>query len=199
MEGEPFSKVGDMPHNWASAEFIRLAVHLLALDRGDELHLLEGFPREWAGPGMITRLRGVATPFGPLHLTVQADRQGKHATLTVKPLAANCQRSSSTCPMARHADWHPNKVAPSRSRSIKSTPVLWDLQPLAAHARNQARKKNGAAPNPVGKTVASAVSQDAREILTEHDGIPTPFPVPVGFQQRSGWNSLDSGLSWLLS
>jgi hypothetical protein len=91
LKGETFKKVGDMPHNWASAEFIRLTVHLLALDRGDELHLLEGFPMEWAGPGMVTRLEGVATPFGPLHLTVKADRSGENATLSVKPLAANCK------------------------------------------------------------------------------------------------------------
>ena len=43
LRGEKFRKVGDMPHKWASAEFIRLLVHLLALDREDELHLLEGF------------------------------------------------------------------------------------------------------------------------------------------------------------
>lgn len=91
LQGEPFKKVGDMPHNWASAEFIRLTIHLLALDRGDELHLLEGFPRAWAGPGMVTRLEGVATPFGPLHLTVRVDREGSRATLSVKPLAANCR------------------------------------------------------------------------------------------------------------
>lgn len=89
--GEKFKKVGDMPHNWASAEFIRLTIHLLALDRGDELHLLEGFPREWAGPGMVTRLRGVATPFGPLDMTVQADKKGQTVKLSVKPLAANCK------------------------------------------------------------------------------------------------------------
>jgi len=91
LHGEPFKKVGDMPHNWASAEFIRLTIHLLALDRGDEMHLLEGFPREWAGPGMLTRLSGIATPFGPLDLTVQADKDGKTATFAVKPLAANCK------------------------------------------------------------------------------------------------------------
>jgi hypothetical protein len=89
--GEKFRKVGDMPHNWASAEFIRLTIHLLALDRGDELHLLEGFPRAWAGPGMVTRLNGVATPFGPLDMTVRADQDGKTAMLEVKPLAANCK------------------------------------------------------------------------------------------------------------
>ena len=91
LQGEPFKKVGDMPHNWARAEFIRLTVHLLALDRGDELHLLEGLPREWLGPGMMTRLDGIATPFGPLHLTLRVDREGKTATLSVKPLAPNCR------------------------------------------------------------------------------------------------------------
>jgi hypothetical protein len=88
--GDAVSENGDMPHNWASAEFIRLAVHLLALDRGDELHLLEGFPREWAGAGMTTRLRGIATPFGPLDMSVQVDREGKAAKVEVKPLAAGC-------------------------------------------------------------------------------------------------------------
>jgi hypothetical protein len=91
LRGEKFRKVGDMPHNWASAEFIRLTVHLLALDRGDELHLLEGLPREWTGPGMVTRLKGVATPFGPLDMMVQTDKKGTKATVSVKPLAANCK------------------------------------------------------------------------------------------------------------
>jgi hypothetical protein len=91
LTGASFKKVGDMPHNWASAEFIRLTVHLLALERGDEMHLLEGYPRAWAGPGMLTRLNGVATPFGPLNLTVQAATDGHSATLEVQPLAANCK------------------------------------------------------------------------------------------------------------
>ncbi|MFA6545723.1 MAG: hypothetical protein WCS99_15000, partial [Limisphaerales bacterium] len=38
---------GDMPHNWAGAEFIRLVRDLLVLERGDELHLLEGLPAGW--------------------------------------------------------------------------------------------------------------------------------------------------------
>ena len=90
LQGEKFRKVGDMPHNWASAEFIRLVIHLLALDRGSELHLLEGFPAEWAGPGMATRLNGVATPFGPLEMAVQVDQNRRTASLQIKPLAANC-------------------------------------------------------------------------------------------------------------
>jgi hypothetical protein len=89
--GKGNEEVGDMPHNWASAEFIRLAVHLLEIDRGDELHLLEGMPPEWLKPGMVTRLNAVATPFGPLHLAVTAAADGKTATITVKPLATNCK------------------------------------------------------------------------------------------------------------
>ncbi len=89
--GKGVQEVGDMPHNWAGAEFIRLATHLLELDRGDQLHLLEGMPAQWLKAGMTTRLNGVLTPFGPLHMTVRADRQGKIATLEVKPLAANCR------------------------------------------------------------------------------------------------------------
>ncbi|HAK93888.1 MAG TPA: hypothetical protein DCM87_02470, partial [Planctomycetes bacterium] len=89
--GEKFRKVGDMPHNWASAEFIRLVIHLIALDRGEELHLLEGFPPAWTRPGMVTRLDGVATPFGPLSLAVESDREGRSVSLTVKPLGADCR------------------------------------------------------------------------------------------------------------
>ena len=84
--GKGSDEVGDMPHNWASAEFIRLCAHLLELDRGDELHLLEGFPREWAGPGMTTRLDGVLTPFGPLQFSVSMLADGKTALLKLSEL-----------------------------------------------------------------------------------------------------------------
>ena len=90
LKGQPFKKVGDMPHNWASAEFIQLVIHLLALDRGEESHLLEGFPRESA-PGMVTRLNGITTPFGPLKLTWRAARSTETTTLKVISLAANCK------------------------------------------------------------------------------------------------------------
>jgi len=92
LKGEEYKEVGDMPHNWASAEFIRLAVHLIALDRGDELHLFEGLPKEWTKPGMITRLNGVATPFGPLTLELKVARNGKSAGLIVEPLTDNSCR-----------------------------------------------------------------------------------------------------------
>ncbi len=92
-KGKPFAKVGDMPHNWASAEFIRLTMHLLALDRGNELHLLEGMPAAWAKPGMITALNGAATPFGPLSFTLSISEDGKEAALNVKAMSdASCAK-----------------------------------------------------------------------------------------------------------
>ena len=93
LKGQEFKKVGDMPHNWASDEFIRLAVHLLALDRGNELHLFEGLPMAWTRPAMVTRLTGISTPFGPLTLELTIDDAGKMASLSIAPLkSASCKR-----------------------------------------------------------------------------------------------------------
>ncbi len=86
LKGEKFKKVGDMPHNWASAEFIRLTIHLLALDRGNDLHLFEGLSPEWTKPGMVTKLNGVATPFGALKMELKIAADGKSAHLRVEPL-----------------------------------------------------------------------------------------------------------------
>ncbi len=93
LRGEKFRKVGDMPHNWASAEFVRLTVHLLEMDRGRELHLFEGLPLEWTKPGMVTRLNGIATPFGKLTMELKIAADGKAAHLRVEPLTgAACQK-----------------------------------------------------------------------------------------------------------
>lgn len=76
---------GDMPHNWASAEFIRLVRHMLVLERGDELHLLEGMPVRWARPNAVTRLKDVVTEFGPMSLECRVDADGKTTHLKVDP------------------------------------------------------------------------------------------------------------------
>jgi hypothetical protein len=77
--------VGDMPHNWASAEFIRLTRHLLLLERGRELHVLEGIPRTWLAAGAITELKDVATDFGPVSLRLEVAADGTGVKLTVTP------------------------------------------------------------------------------------------------------------------
>lgn len=84
--------VGEMPHNWGSAEFVRLVVHLLALDRGDELHLLEGLPETWLSPGMKTSLEDIATPFGNLTFSLEVSEDGKTARLVTEPLSGECGR-----------------------------------------------------------------------------------------------------------
>jgi hypothetical protein len=84
---------GDMPHVSASAEFIRLTGHLLAFDRDDELHLLEGMPSVWAKPGMTTRVKKMGTPFGPLTMELTVADDGKTARLHVEPLSdSSCSR-----------------------------------------------------------------------------------------------------------
>ena len=79
---------GDMPHNWASAEFIRLAFHLVAFERGDELHLFHGVPAHWLRDGAVTAVRGAATAFGPLHASLR--REGRDVLVEVAPLQRAC-------------------------------------------------------------------------------------------------------------
>ncbi|MGD0899612.1 MAG: hypothetical protein ABR915_17415 [Thermoguttaceae bacterium] len=83
--GEGNKPVGDMPHNWASAEFIRLVRHLIVLERGDELHLLEGVPPAWLVPGKSLRLKDVLTEFGPISLELRLAADGREAVLTLDP------------------------------------------------------------------------------------------------------------------
>jgi hypothetical protein len=74
-----------MPHNWASAEFIRLACHLMILERGDELHLLEGLPLAWAKAGAKNRLQDIPTIFGPVSLALRVSDDGRTAKLDITP------------------------------------------------------------------------------------------------------------------
>lgn len=72
---------GDMPHNWASAEFIRLVRHLLVFERGDTLELLPGLPAEWRAPGGAVRLERTPTRFGPVSLRAQFTEGGCRITV----------------------------------------------------------------------------------------------------------------------
>jgi hypothetical protein len=89
-KGDPV--VGDMPHNWASAEFVRCVRNFLILERGAELHLLEGLPAEWARPGMVTRVRNAVTEFGPVSLELRVNADGSQARLTVETAKENAPR-----------------------------------------------------------------------------------------------------------
>jgi hypothetical protein len=83
--GQGDQVVGDMPHNWASAEFIRLVRHSLILERGNELHLFEAMPAKWVRPGAVTRVRDIATEFGPLSFEFRVARDGASGILKLTP------------------------------------------------------------------------------------------------------------------
>ena len=87
--GAGYEEVGDMPHNWASAEFIRLAFHLVAMERGRELHLLHGVPREWLENGKTIAVRGAVTDFGSLTLRVCS--KTNESLLEIEPLGEGCE------------------------------------------------------------------------------------------------------------
>jgi hypothetical protein len=85
VRGQKEQYVGDMPHNWASAEFIRLVRHLLILERGDELHLFGALPRTWTQPDSRIQLLRVPTSFGLISLTFEADERGDSAAIKIDP------------------------------------------------------------------------------------------------------------------
>ncbi|MEQ8675306.1 MAG: hypothetical protein RLP44_21685 [Aggregatilineales bacterium] len=65
--------VGDMPHNWGSAEFIRLVRNLLVFERGNTLDLLLGLPPEWIKAGETIQLVTTPTRFGAVSLDLSFD------------------------------------------------------------------------------------------------------------------------------
>ncbi len=83
MKGERY--IGDMPHNWASAEFIRLIRDLMILERGDQLHLLQGMPRAWTKSGNKTGLNDIPTSFGNMSLSVSMADDEQSAIIKIDP------------------------------------------------------------------------------------------------------------------
>jgi hypothetical protein len=64
--------LGDMPHTWVGAEYVRAIIGMLVHEDDASLELLPGTPPDWvAGKGLsIDRL---PTAFGPLSMTAQQD------------------------------------------------------------------------------------------------------------------------------
>jgi hypothetical protein len=83
--GEPEKYIGDMPHNWASAEFIRMVRHMLILERGQDLHLLEGMPSTWSRAGDVIRLNDIPTSFGLMSMSVQIAEDGQSGWVRIMP------------------------------------------------------------------------------------------------------------------
>jgi hypothetical protein len=68
---------GDMPHNWASAEFIHLVRNLLVVERNMTLELLSGLPSAWCRPGNRNCLEKTPTRFGPVTVDCRISKNRK--------------------------------------------------------------------------------------------------------------------------
>jgi hypothetical protein len=63
---------GDMPHNWASAECVRYLRHMLALEDGKSLRLLNGITAAELMPTAHYSLQNSPTRFGRINLELEA-------------------------------------------------------------------------------------------------------------------------------
>jgi hypothetical protein len=64
--------LGDMPHTWIGAEYVRLLFGMLMREADDHLALLPGAPPSWlAGEG--TTVSELPTASGPLTMTARQD------------------------------------------------------------------------------------------------------------------------------
>ena len=68
---------GDMPHNWASVEFIRLVRNLVLLERNEGIVLFPALPNEWL-PTKTETLEFEETPtkFGKINLSLRLLEEG---------------------------------------------------------------------------------------------------------------------------
>jgi hypothetical protein len=66
--------VGDMPHNWASAECIRYLRHMLALEDDSSLRLLPGIGGPELAGGNSMYIRNSPTRFGRVDVMLEAAR-----------------------------------------------------------------------------------------------------------------------------
>ncbi len=71
------SYIGDMPHNWASAECIRYVRHILALEDAGHLRLLAGITNGELAPRKEYVLTATPTRFGRLKLRFEPLDQGQ--------------------------------------------------------------------------------------------------------------------------
>lgn len=63
--------VGDMPHSWVGAEFIRSALDMLAYETDRELVIGAGVPWKWLADGQRIVVKGLPTRWGALDVDMQ--------------------------------------------------------------------------------------------------------------------------------
>ena len=75
--------VGDMPHAWVGADFIRSCLDLLAFERESDgaLVLAAGIPAGWLREGPGVAVRRLRTPHGLLEYTLRNEKRGLRFTI----------------------------------------------------------------------------------------------------------------------
>ena len=78
---------GDMPHAWASSNFITLVREMLFSEHGEALKLLSGVPDWWLTDGRTIQLESMPTYFGNFNLhtenTITQSDSGWHGDLII--------------------------------------------------------------------------------------------------------------------
>jgi hypothetical protein len=69
--GQGDQVVGDMPHNWASAECVLYLRHMLALEDGQSLRLLAGIGEPELAAGEPFAISGSPTRFGRISMRLE--------------------------------------------------------------------------------------------------------------------------------
>ena len=76
--------LGDMPHAWISADFLRAALDLFAYERGADLVLGAGLTAAWRASGPV-RIAGLSTAFGRLDYRLQPTPSGWQLHIDHRP------------------------------------------------------------------------------------------------------------------
>ena len=74
--------IGDMPHNWASAQCVLFLRHMLVLEDGNSLRLLEGINEDELKLGEALSLAGSPTRFGRVSLSLEPSGRLKGRKMT---------------------------------------------------------------------------------------------------------------------
>ncbi|HMF07700.1 MAG TPA: hypothetical protein VKJ00_01115, partial [Thermoanaerobaculia bacterium] len=75
--------VGDVPHAWVGADFIRSVLDLFAYERRSDQALVlgAGISRAWLSSGQNVGVRALATPYGSLTYSLRRETKGLNASI----------------------------------------------------------------------------------------------------------------------
>ena len=91
--------LGDMPHTWVGAEYVRAVIGMLMHEGDGRLDLLPGVPPDWVtGKGLS--IEGLPTAFGELSMSAQQDESALRIRLapTLNPSTGSRELADAQAP-----------------------------------------------------------------------------------------------------